>query len=318
MTSMLPLPQFKLLQPTTVAEALEMLATNKGAKLISGGTDLLPSMKHGLFEPKVLVSTKRIAGLKEISIGNDELSIGAGVTHATLRRSDLVSDWAPALIEACKAIATPTLQSMATIGGNILLDTRCVFYNQTRFWRESIDGCLKCDGSVCHVVQNKKECFAAHSADTVPVLMVMGAKVVIAGPQGERTVAIETLYGKDGRDSGMLEPSDLLVRVIIPKTNGEFGYRKLRMRGAIDYPLVVTAVQVSPSGGRVVISGVGPSPIEIEGISSAIESGDFSKAGEIARSQVKPLGTHNVSPNWRRHMVGVEVRRCLEETSLNS
>jgi 4-hydroxybenzoyl-CoA reductase subunit beta len=201
---------------------------------------------------------------------------------------------------------------MGTIGGNILLDTRCVFYNQTRFWRESISGCLKCDGSVCHVVQNKQDCFAAHSADTVPVLMVMGAKVVIAGPHGERTVAIESLYGADGRDSGRLETGELLVRVIIPKSQGSFGFRKLRMRGAIDYPLVVTAVQVTPGGGRVVVSGVGPTPIEIEGVSEAIASRDFAEAGQISRSQVKPLGTHNVSPNWRRHMVEVEVRRCLE------
>jgi len=315
MTSMLPLPEFKLLQPTTVAEALGMLAANNGAKLISGGTDLLPSMKHGLFEPKVLVSTKRIAGLKEISIRNDELSIGAGVTHATLRRSELVGDWAPVLIDACKAIATPTLQSMGTIGGNILLDTRCVFYNQTRFWRESIDGCLKCDGSVCHVVQNKKECFAAHSADTVPVLMVMGAKVVIAGSKGERTMGIESLYGADGRDSGRLGSDELLVRVTIPKNQGSVGFRKLRMRGAIDYPLVVTAVRVTPAGGRVVVSGIGPMPIEIKEVSEAIAARNFAEAGGIARSQVKPLGTHNVSPNWRRHMVEVEVRKCLEKAA---
>ncbi len=315
MTSMLPLPEFKLLQPTTVAEALEMLSANSDAKLISGGTDLLPSMKHGLFKPKVLISTKRIKGLKDISINEEGLSIGAGVTHTSLRRSETVAGFAPALLEACKAIATPTIQSMGTIGGNILLDTRCVFYNQTRFWRDSINGCLKCDGSICHVVQNKQECFAAHSADTVPVLMVMGASVVIAGLQGERTVPIESLYDIDGRDSGRLKKEEILVRVIIPKTRGEFGFRKLRVRGAIDYPLIVTAVRITPDGGRVVVSGIGPAPIEIQEVTGAIASGDFSKAAEIARSQVKPLGTHNVSPNWRRHMVEVEVRRCLEKTS---
>ena len=316
MTSMLPLPQFKLLQPTTVAEALKMLAENTGAKLISGGTDLLPSMKHGLYDPKVLISTKRIEGLREISANGVELSIGAGVTHTNLRKSKDVATYAASLVEACKAIATPTLQSMGTIGGNILLDTRCVFYNQTRFWRESINGCLKCSGEVCHVVQKKKSCFAAHSADTVPILMVMGAKVVIASPGGERTVGIESLYGTDGRDSGRLESNELLLRVLIPKLDHTFGFRKLRVRGAIDYPLIVTAVSISPEGGRVVVSGVGPSPIEIEGVAESILSGDFSKAGEIARSQVKPLGTHNVSPNWRRHMVEVEVRKCLEEVSL--
>lgn len=308
---MLPLPSFELHRPTTVTEALELLSSNPDAKVISGGTDLLPSMKHGIFKPSSLVSTRRIEGFNSITQLPDGVEIGAGVTHRQLIEEPSIEALFPALVEACDAIATPTIQSMGTIGGNILLDTRCRFYNQTQFWRDSINGCLKCDGDICHVAQKGNGCYAAHSADTVPVLMLLNAEVVVASNSGERRVPIAELYSDDGRSSGVLEQGELLTKLFIPTPDGRLHFRKLRVRQSIDYPLLVVAIKVSDSELRVVVSGVGPAPIEIIGANELRESGATAEVPALARKMAKPLGTHNVSPSWRRAMVEVEVRRGL-------
>ncbi len=315
---MLPLPEFGLERPETVDAATRLLADNEKTRLMSGGTDLLPSMKYGIFSPPVVVSTRRIAGLTDIRDEDGGLSIGAGVTLRDLQRDERVLAKWPALAAAAATVATPTIQAMGTLGGNVCLDTRCLWYNQSHFWRGALGGCLKCVGDTCHVAPKGGGCYAAHSADTVPVLQLYDARVELASVRGTRQVALSELYDTDGRSWLRIERDELLTRVILPAPPEAWvGYRKLRARGAIDYPLLLTATRVDhsggqPTGGRIVVSAVGPQPVEIDDVSDLLAGSDWRAAAEVAYKQAFPLATHTWSSTWRKKMVRVEVRRTLE------
>jgi 4-hydroxybenzoyl-CoA reductase subunit beta len=206
---------------------------------------------------------------------------------------------------------------MGTLGGNLMLDTRCIWYNQSQFWRDSLGGCLKCEGEICHVAPKGEGCYAAHSADTVPVLMLLGAQVEFASSGGTRRTPVAELYPEDGLYGPKAKAGELLTRVLIPAPSGVIAYRKLRTRGAIDYPLLLTAVRVdrdaagAPIGGAIVLSALGPNPLQVQGVSEAIAAGDTEAAAELAFKQALPLSTHNGASTWRKKMVRVEVRRAL-------
>lgn len=303
--TMLPFPQFGYAAPATVAEAVALLA-RPGARVLAGGTDLLPSMKHRLFpETEVLVSTRRLADLRGITeLPDGTLAIGAACTlHSLARHPEILTRY-PGLAAACRTVATPTIQRTATLGGNVLLDTRCLYYNQPAGWREAVGGCLKCEGSVCHVAPKGKGCYAAHSADTVPTLMLLGAQAEIVGAAGARIAPVATLSGADGRDSP-LRPGELLTRLLLPPPVAPTVHRKLRTRAAIDYGLLLVAAQRREDGLHVIVSGTGPRPVYVHGT-------DAAEVAEEAWRLVQPLGTHGPPVPWRKRMVRVEVRRALE------
>ncbi len=312
---MLPLPPFELFRPASVDEATRALADHEKARLVAGGTDLLPSMKYGLFKDPVLVSTGWIAGFKDIGVLDDGgLRIGAGATLREVRRHPLVAGRYPALAEACATVATPTIQAMGTLGGNVMLDTRCVWYNQSTFWRDALKGCLKCEGSMCHVAPKGTGCYAAQSSDTVPVLTLLDAEVELASVRGVRRVALSELYDVDGRTWIKKERDELLTAVILPPApRATLVHRKVRARGAIDYGLLLTAARVDRDAAGV--SAVGPQPVEISEVSGLIAAGDHEAAAEVAYKQAFPLSTHVWASTWRKKMVRVEVRRALEALS---
>lgn len=301
---MLPFPQFELARPDALDDLLA-LAADPDSKLIAGGTDLLPSMKHRLFSPARLVDLTGVAELQGIREEGDGLSIGASETLRCVARHRLVRDRFPALAEACSTIATATIQAMGTLGGNVMLDTRCLFYNQPAGWREAIGGCLKAEGNVCHVARTGTGCYAAHSADTVPVLWLCGAELELASQRGVRRLRIDQLFGDDGRDWLVLEPDEVLLRIVLPAPTGPIAHRKLRARGAIDYGLLLTAVQHDDIGARAVLSALGPAPIEVRAPSPEA-------LVEAAWRAAKPLNTHAWATTWRKHMVRVEVKRALQ------
>ena len=320
MSELLPLPEFELLHPESVEECIALLTEHPEAKLIAGGTDLLPSMKYGLFAPPTLISTKKIQALRELGTEDGGLQFGASLTHRDLQASAAVAERLPVLAEACSQIATPTLQAMGTLGGNIMLDTRCIWYNQSELWRTALNGCLKCEGSVCHVAPKGTGCYAAHSADTIPVLLLANAEVEFAGPGGLRRVPLRELYHSDGLVGTHTQPTELLTRVLVPAQTGTIAYRKLRVRASIDYPLLLTAVRVDRddsgacTGGAVALSSIGPRPLLLEEeLSDLIRQGDVSAAAEAAYKVAMPLSTHNTSSLWRKKMVRVEVRRALAQ-----
>jgi len=300
---MLPLPNFALEAPDTLAAAVQ-LAAEPGARLLSGGTDLLVSMKHRLFVPPLLVSTRRLAVLREVGAApGGGLRLGAGLRLAEVARHAEVLARYPALAAAAATVATPTLQRMGTLGGNVMLDTRCMYYNQPAGWRAALGGCLKCDGSVCHVAPRGAGCYAAHSADTVPVLWAYDAVAEVATPSGTTRISVADLYSNDGREGTVLPEGSVLVAIELPPAPASVGYRKLRQRGAIDYALLLTAVQARPDGWRAVVSAVGPRPV-------VVEAPTPDALAEAAYAAVQPLATHQQAVTWRKKMVRVEVLRA--------
>ncbi len=304
---MLPFPDFSFEAPDT-PEDLLALAAEPGARLLAGGTDLLPSLKHRLFAPRLLVSLGRAPGLAGVREEGGELVVGAMTRLADVASDPTVQRGWPALAAACRTVATPTIQGMGTLGGNVLLDTRCQYYNQPQGWRAALGGCLKCEGSVCHVARTGAGCYAASSADTVPVLWLYGARLRVASLSGVREIPISDLYGADGREPHRLRPEEVLLELVVPRVEFPVLHRKLRRRGAIDYGLLLVALRREGEGARAVLSALGPQPLEV----FAERAEDLP---EMAWRAAKPLHTHLVSTSWRKHMVRVEVGRGLREIS---
>ena len=323
---MLRLPSYAYHRPRVLAEALGLLAEHGEAAMpIAGGTDLIPNMKHGLFAPAHLVALKGVAELHGIEERDGELVIGAGETLAGVAAHPLVRAWAPSLAEAAGQVAGPQLRNAGTMGGNLCLDTRCTYYNQTRFWRKSLGFCLKKDGEVCHVTKVGKKCVAAHSADTPPVLMTLGAHVDLASAEGERTLPVEDFFVADGIWNSVRRPGELVVRIRVPRARpgSRAAFRKLRQRAAIDFPLLNVAAAADLDGDgavtelRMVVSALGSRPRAISGLEK-IAAGRrltdevIDAVAERAFQQCHPLTNIVLDPEWRRAMVPVYVRRTLE------
>ena len=327
---MLTLPPFEYHSPTTIEEAVALLREHRGqVKVIAGGTDLIPNMKHRLFTPAHVVGLKAIAGLDRVAEEGLDIRLGAMCTIAQLARDPLVQKMLPSLAAAASQIAGPQLREMGTLGGNICLDTRCVYYNQTYFWRKALGFCLKKDGTVCHVVQGGQRCVAAASNDTVPVLMTLNARVRAVGPNGLREIPIADLYVPDGIVNTVLAPEELVVEVRVPRPEGRLmtGYQKLRVRASIDYPAlsIAVAAKIDPADRaewiRVVISALGARPHRVGGLERfrgrRFDQGLAAEVSHVAYRQCHPLTNINVDPAWRREMVPVFVRRAFAGAQLS-
>ncbi len=324
---MLRLPPYRYHRPDTVEQAVSLLGEHGERALpIAGGTDLVPNMKHRLFTPEHLVALKRIGELQGIRRENGHLSIGATESLTAVSRNPEVARHFPALADAAGHVAGPQLRNMGTIGGNLCLDTRCTYYNQTRFWREALGFCLKKDGDVCHVTKVGKKCVAAHSADTPPVLMSLGASAELAGPEGRRTLPVRDFFLADGIRNTRRHPDEIVTRILIPIPQSGFrsGYAKLRQRKSIDFPLLTVAVAALLDGdGRVreiggVVTALGSRPRELAGWQELAEGEVLGEAlvealAERAHQQCHPLENIIVDPEWRRAMVPVYTRRALEQ-----
>ena len=322
---MLRLHSYRYHRPAALADALALLAEHgPTAMVMAGGTDLMPNMKHRLFTPDHVVALKGVAELRGIEEREGELRLGAAETLAAVSRSALVRAWLPALARAAGLVAGPQLRNMGTIGGNICLDTRCTYYNQTEFWRSALGFCLKKDGTVCHVTKVGRKCVAAHSADTPPVLMTLGAVLDLASPRGTRTVPVADFFVADGVRNTVRAADEVVtsVRAPLPGPGSRAGFEKLRQRGAIDFPLLNVAVALELEGDvvaslRVVVSALGARPRFIGGLEKlAGERPDAALLEAVARralDQAHPLENITVDTEWRRAMVPVLVRRALAQ-----
>jgi 4-hydroxybenzoyl-CoA reductase subunit beta len=325
---MLRLPEFEYHRPGTVEEALGLLADLGDEALpVAGGTDVIPNMKHRLHEPRHLVSLRHIAALRGVAVRHGELVIGAGETLAAIAAHPLIVEHAPALAQAAGQVAGPQLRNMGTVGGNLCLDTRCTYYNQSYFWRRSLGFCLKKDGDTCHVTQVGRKCVAAHSADTPPVLWAMGATVELASAEGERSVPVDEFFVADGIVNTVRRPGELLtrVRVPLPPPGTRTGFRKVRPRNSIDFPVLNLAVAArleadgAVAGLRLVVSALGSRPREVTGLEDVVgrplDGDTIDAVAERAHQQCRPLTNIIVDPEWRRAMVPVYVRRLLTDVA---
>lgn len=324
---MLRLPATRYHRPERMEDAIGLLVEHGAdARVIAGGTDLVPNMKHGLFEPRQLISLGRIPQLAQLEVSNEgESALGAGVSLSRLAAHPTVRLEFTALGEAAAHVAGPQIRNRATIGGNVCLETRCTYYNQTRFWRDALGYCLKKDGTVCHVTRVGKKCVAAHSADTPPVLHLLDAVLDLHGPEGERTVPVRDFFIADGIWNTRRQPDEILARIRIPAPSRRrrITYLKLRQRKSIDFPLLTVAVAVDGDprgpieGVELVVTGLGSRPRVVRGLDSvvghAFDDDMIDAVAERAFKQCHPLENITVDPEWRRAMVPVQVRRALEQ-----
>jgi 4-hydroxybenzoyl-CoA reductase subunit beta len=323
---MLRLHPYVYHRPRKLDEAFELLKEHAGDVLpIAGGTDLVPNMKHGLFAPRHLVALKGIDELYGIEERDDELVIGAAESLTSVASHPLVNDHFPALAHAASLVAHPMIRNQGTLGGNICLDTRCTYYNQTDFWRRALGFCLKKDGDVCHVVAGGTKCVAAHSADTPPILMALSAAIDIASVDGERSFMLCDFFTADGIWNKKLERHELVTRVRVPLPSPKLRatYTKVRERKSVDFPFLSIALAVELDDGDVmesislVVAALGAKPRIIGGLDK-IAVGEkptddvVEQVAEQAYRQCNPLDNIIVEIEWRRAMVPVYVRRSFD------
>ncbi|HSQ63276.1 MAG TPA: FAD binding domain-containing protein [Polyangiaceae bacterium] len=325
---MLALPPFKMHSPATLEEAVTLLSSfGPDASLVAGGTDILPNMKRGLLAPRHLVSLARVASLRGVRTDKGAIRIGAMTTLDVVASHALVREKAAGLAEAAGAVGGPQHRKMGTLGGNLCLDTRCRYYNQTYFWRQALGFCLKKDGSVCHVVAGGQKCVAAASNDSAPMLIALGATIDLAGPRGLRTLAAGEFYTADGIANTVREPGEIVVAVRVPVREGSASaYEKLRRRGAIDFPILSVAARVDVAGERVsalelVVSALAARPRVVKSahdfaVGKRPAEVSSEAIGAMARKECNPLPNVDADVAWRKQMVGVLVTRALRRAGL--
>jgi 4-hydroxybenzoyl-CoA reductase subunit beta len=322
------LPEFHLARARTLDEAiglLHVLLRRESVRVLAGGTDLLPSMRQKLFEPQCVVDIRGVSELRGIRETEQGIEIGALTTLRGIEHSKILREQYAVLVEAAHAVASPVIRNMGTIGGNICLDTRCLWYNQSLTWRKSCGFCIKKDGDLCHVAPGGTKCWAAFSGDTPAALLCLDAQIEIASASGTRRIALSDFYTGEGDNYHKLQTNELVTRIILPKTSAGYSgvYRKLRIRGSIDYPLAGVAVAIKKSNGhtddlRVGITAVNPAPMLVKGTEKLIANGSSGEeiaeaAGDLAARTAKPLTTSALTPEYRREMIRVFTTRAVLE-----
>ena len=314
------MPEFTLHRPDTAAEAVKLKSSDSTSRYLAGGTDMIVNVRRGIETPETMIDLTAIADIAAIATDGDGLRIGAGAKLADLAVDETIIREYPAVAQAAASVAGPTHRAYGTIGGNLCLDTRCLFYNQSQWWRESNNFCLKHKGDVCHVAPGGKRCFAAFSGDVAPAMMVYEAKIDLEGPNGSRTIPLADLYRNDGMDHLTLEQDELLVSIWLPKAGqgAVSAYEKSRVRGSIDFPLAGCAVRLTEDDGkiadlRIALTAVNPYPQMVNGladfIGKALDDDALDAIRELVRNQAKPMRTTTVRPWYRRRVVGALARK---------
>ncbi|HEV2826943.1 MAG TPA: FAD binding domain-containing protein [Pyrinomonadaceae bacterium] len=335
---MMRLPKFDYRTPREIAEAVKIMAgSGPEGQFVAGGTDLYPNMKRRQQTPRTVISVMRVPELNQITgDGKRGIRIGASVTLTDIVEHPLINRDYPVIAHAARVISTPILRNMGTIGGNLLLDTRCNYYDQNYEWRKGVNFCLKKDGDVCWVAPGSSKCWAVQSSDLVPVMVAIGAKFRLASTLGERMIDAAGFYNDDGIDYLKKRPDELLVDIHLPPLNGwRASYKKLRRRGAFDFPVLGVAAwiqfdEVKTNAGekaavpvknaRIILGGIAPSPIDVKEASDTLIGQPFDlehieAAAEAAYTKARPLDNTDFVMNWRKQMTRQYTLRALEELS---
>ena len=329
---MMRLPKFTYLVPRTIGDAVRMMGeAGPAGQFVAGGTDLYPNMKRRQQTPRTVISVGRIPELHRVEgDGKEGLRIGAGVSLTEIVEHAVVKRDYPSLARAARLISTPTLRNMGTIGGNLLLDTRCNYYNQNYEWRKGVNFCLKKDGDVCWVAPGSEKCWAVQSADLVPLMVAVGARLRLVSTVGDRLVEARGFYNDDGIEYLHKRPEELLTEIWLPPAAGwRAVYKKLRRRGAFDFPVLGVAARLDTAddgtvkGARVVLGGVAPAPLEVEAAAQALEGRRLDEesmraAAEACYLKARPLDNTDHLMNYRKQMARPFVLRALQELQHSS
>ena len=329
------LPEFALVRPTTLEEMIGVRARHPDSRLLGGGTDLVVNIRRGIVAPPVLIDVNDVAELRAIRADARSLEIGAAVRLAEVAAHEEVVRHYPVVAQAAGFIAGPTHRNMGTVGGNLCLDTRCLFYNQSEWWRAANHHCLKTTGEVCHVApKSRGVCFATFSGDLAPALLTLNAEVDLAGPAGKRTIALENLYigyarqdrpitesEGDGKYYLSLRPGEFVTAVRADNTAGlRSAYDKVRIRRSIEYPVTGVAVALRRQGDvladlRVAFTGTNPRPVLLKGTAELcggpLEGRVFDGLDALVRDQIMSMKTTFTPGHYRRRVAGVLARRLV-------
>ena len=319
---------FEVKRPATLAEAAALLAALPAARIVAGGTDLVPNLRRGIERPPVLVDLSAVHDFATIVASEEGLALGAGVTLARIASDPRIGAEFPALAQAAASVAGPAHRSAATIGGNLCVDTRCVFYNQSEWWRAANGFCLKRGGDVCHVAPQGKRCHAAFCGDVAPALLVLDAEIELAASRGTRRIALADLYREDGAAHLTLAPGEIVARVLVPAVSARLasGYRKARVRGALDFPLAGVAGAVAVADGvlqylRVALTGTNAQPLLLAGtadlVGRSVDDETLGLLGKLVQKQVSPMRTTVTQANYRRQVAAALAQRLVRELARN-
>ena len=320
---MIRLPSFTYLAPRTLAAAATAMAEHgRDAMLVAGGTDLYPNMKRRQFEPKVVVGLRGIRELRGVRVESGGWTIGAGTTLSEVSTHPAIARDFPALATAAGLVSSPQLRNMGTIGGNVCVDTRCNYYNQSYEWRKAVGFCMKKDGAICLVAPGSPRCWAVSSSDTAPVLWSLGARVRLFSTAGERTIPVEALYRDDGIEYLAKQPGEILTDVLLPAADGwRSAYLKLRRRGSFDFPVLGVAVAARMDGdvvreARIVLGAVAslPRPAEraaAELVGQRLTRDLVTRVADLAAGPSKPLDNTDFTHPYRKRVTRVFVARAL-------
>lgn len=310
------LPAFDILRPMSLDDALAALA-DPGARPLAGGTDLIVNLRRGIGAPARLVDLSCVPGMGGITADSESLVIGAGVTLRELAESPVPGPAGAALKQAAEAVAGPSHRNLATVGGNLCLDTRCLYYNQSEWWRKSNGYCLKYRGDTCHVAPQGKRCRAAFSGDLAPAFLALGAEAEIAGPGGLRRMPLAEMYHEDGAAHLTLAPSEILLRLHLPRPEGRSGYAKIRARGAMEFPLAgVAALCRSVAEGievRVGLTGTNSCPVAMAPrvLPAGGDEGFYAALEKDVKKTVSPQRTTPLAAHYRRLSVAAQAARLV-------
>jgi 4-hydroxybenzoyl-CoA reductase subunit beta len=329
------LPEFQLIRPTTLDELIAARATHPHARLLGGGTDLLVNIRRGIEAPPVLIEMTNVRELRAIAVDEQTLQIGASITLREVASHPDIAKYYPVVAQAAGCIAGPTQRSMGTVGGNICLDTRCLYYNQSEWWRAANQHCLKTTGTVCHVApKSRGVCFATFSGDLAPALLTLDAVVELIGPAGRRTIPLNSLYigyarqkqpitetHGDGKSYLALRPGEFVVAVRATNTKGlRSAYDKIRIRRSIEYPVAGVAVALVREADvltqlRVAFTGTNPRPVLLTGTGKlcggGLDESVFRALDDLVRDQIMAMKTTFTPGHYRRRVSGVLARRLL-------
>ena len=318
------LADFRIVHPTTVKDAIAARRQKPPSRFIAGGTDLIVNIRRGIIRPELLIDLSGIDELSEIRADGDGVTIGAGVTIATLASDPIIVGRYRAVAQAAEGIAGPGHRVMGTVGGNLCLDTRCIYYNQSEWWRSANSYCLKNRGDTCHVAPQGNRCHATFSGDLAPALLVFGAVIDIAGPQSQRRIPLSQLYVEDGRAHLALAEDELVVSVRVPATPTASLYEKVRARGAIDFPLAGVAVALAKSADtigslRIALTGTNSRPFLLTDtenfVGRFLDDKLLQEIDRLVQKQVQPMRTTLVSANYRRVAAAAVARRLVSKLS---
>jgi 4-hydroxybenzoyl-CoA reductase subunit beta len=318
----LRLPKFDYLVPKNIEEASSMLLEETGARILAGGTDLLVNMKHRVERPSVLINIKKIEGLDTIRPDQGAVRIGALTSLKKISQHPLIAEKLPVLAQAASSVGSYHHQVMGTLGGNIGQQNRCKYFNQSQWWRSARETCFKAGGEICHVVNQKQICYASYCGDVAPALLTLGARVLLRSRDGFRETELESLFTGKGQTPLEIPRGEILSEVIIPENslNGYSQYVKIANRESIDFPIVGMALWHSgpQKEYRIVFTAVDRRPIKGTQVESFLQGKTptpeiIEEAAGLASKEAKPIKTSLYSPAYKRKLMGILIRRALED-----